>query len=490
MLQSLQTRLSLSHLLPIIFLIILVAFGFLHVVRTDAFIAPRVQQMMADATMIGEVLLSEKYDWGDRPLANLLVNRLQPKIPADLALLNSRGELLASNLTPEEVAIQQASAAPIVVSALNGTAGWVSIDVSDSPWKITTDVAVAVPVFDTQTSASQPKVIGVVYTSQRADVFMRRLATLRWSALLYPIGAGILLAVALAFFLSRALALPLLRLADKMEGLDIAQPPQPINEAGPKEFRALAAHFNSMTQKLHDLSTARRQLISSIVHELGRPIGSIGLASQYLERYAADDPEISAQLLNDISDQAEHMRILLDDLVVLARGAEVKLTVDVQLVDIRPILDKQIELLTHKASAKQLKVVCTIQPDLPVVPVDPIRFTQIISNLLDNAYKYTPANGQISLSASIETRNQQSMFVVSVCDNGPGIELAEQAKVFQLFYRSPTQSRVQQGLGIGLSLSRQLAEAQGGTLELESRPGSGCKFTLSFPLDSSLVSSR
>lgn len=94
MLQSLQTRLSLSHLLPIIFLIILVAFGFLHVARTDAFIAPRVQQMMADATMIGEVLLSEEYDWSNRSLANLLVKRLQPKVPADLALLDSHGELL------------------------------------------------------------------------------------------------------------------------------------------------------------------------------------------------------------------------------------------------------------------------------------------------------------------------------------------------------------------------------------------------------------
>ena len=161
---------------------------------------------------------------------------------------------------------------------------------------------------------------------------------------------------------------------------------------------------------------------------------------------------------------------------------------DVRRVRVTPILNKQIELLVLKCATKQISVSHTIQPDLPPVPVDPLRFTQIISNLLDNANKYTSVGGKILFSARIEHCKHQSRLVICVADNGPGISSEEQEKIFKLFYRSPNQAHFPQGMGIGLALSRQLAEAQGGQLVVESQPGKGSKFFLSFPLASCLLS--
>ncbi|HRJ42959.1 MAG TPA: ATP-binding protein, partial [Caldilineaceae bacterium] len=118
----------------------------------------------------------------------------------------------------------------------------------------------------------------------------------------------------------------------------------------------------------------------------------------------------------------------------------------------------------------------------PRLWVDPVRISQILGNLLDNAYKYTPAGGQVVISTAQEGAGDDVPVVVRVRDTGPGIDPADRENIFQFFYRSPNQTRVQEGMGIGLALARRLAEAHGGTLTLAEGDRSGAEFVLRLPI--------
>jgi signal transduction histidine kinase len=119
----------------------------------------------------------------------------------------------------------------------------------------------------------------------------------------------------------------------------------------------------------------------------------------------------------------------------------------------------------------------TVPGDLPVVTIDPDRLAPAIGNLLSNAIKYTPAGGNVEVTAGA---TQQEVWI-TVADTGPGIAPEEQASVFEAFYRSDRERRFPQGLGLGLTIARDLVIAHGGTLELESKPGEGSRFTVRLP---------
>jgi signal transduction histidine kinase len=119
-------------------------------------------------------------------------------------------------------------------------------------------------------------------------------------------------------------------------------------------------------------------------------------------------------------------------------------------------------------------------PDsLPALEVDPDRLGQALGNLLSNAVKYTPSGGAISVQASAEEEG----IWIRVSDSGPGITLEEQALIFKPLYRRQADRRFPQGMGLGLSIARDLAMAHGGRLDLESTPGEGSQFTLWIPRD-------
>jgi signal transduction histidine kinase len=115
-----------------------------------------------------------------------------------------------------------------------------------------------------------------------------------------------------------------------------------------------------------------------------------------------------------------------------------------------------------------------ISPSLPVILMDPDRMAQALGNLVSNAIKFTPSGGQISITANVAT----GQFIMQVADSGPGISPQEQEKIFQPFYRGSHGRRVIEGMGLGLSIARDIVVAHGGEIELESTPGDGSRFTV------------
>ena len=115
---------------------------------------------------------------------------------------------------------------------------------------------------------------------------------------------------------------------------------------------------------------------------------------------------------------------------------------------------------------------------MPIIEGDPHRLGQIVGNLLHNACKYTSEQGKITVTTT--TENQRVVLCVS--DTGPGIVPGEEERIFEFFYRNPALRKIHQGMGIGLAVARQLAEAHGGTLTVAQKPGSGATFCLRLPL--------
>jgi signal transduction histidine kinase len=143
-----------------------------------------------------------------------------------------------------------------------------------------------------------------------------------------------------------------------------------------------------------------------------------------------------------------------------------------------------------------------IPPDLPTLNLDPDRLARAIGNLLSNAIKYTPAGGTVSITAGVNAADANStnaadanstnaahanaasanIVWIQVSDSGPGIIPAEQEQVFKPFFRSQQARRFPQGLGLGLTIARDLVEAHGGRLDLVSNPGEGSRFTIHLPI--------
>ena len=217
--------------------------------------------------------------------------------------------------------------------------------------------------------------------------------------------------------------------------------------------------------------------MANLVHEIGRPLGALRSAIHALRGGASNDPEIRDELLSGMEEEVKRMQPLSDDLAQLHGQVLGTLELDRQSIDLSNWLPSILFPWRAAALDNGLEWLAAIPNDLPTIEADPDRFAQAIGNLLSNAIKYTPKEGKVKVTAGASKLDTW----IEVADSGPGIVLSEQDQVFEPFFRSRQERRFPQGLGLGLTIARDLVEAHGGTLELESRPGEGSRFTIHLP---------
>jgi signal transduction histidine kinase len=235
-----------------------------------------------------------------------------------------------------------------------------------------------------------------------------------------------------------------------------------------------------MGARLVELESSRRALLTGIVHELSRPLGAIKAAAQTIHN--SSDPQLVVDLAKGIDDQVDQMRLQVEDLALLSELEYHGLRMTFEPVDIGELVEGRCRQAAANASDRAIDFTWSVSPSLPLIVGDPNRIALIIDNLVHNALKYTSASGVVHVEAAGQPADEPTAVVIRVSDNGPGIAQAEQDRIFQLFYRSPAQQRRHQGMGIGLSLARQLAEGHGGTLTVRSEEGRGATFILRLPL--------
>ena len=237
------------------------------------------------------------------------------------------------------------------------------------------------------------------------------------------------------------------------------------------ELKAYAAALSAADRRKNDF-------IAMLGHELRNPVMAFRAGLQLLERQK--DPEKSAQIHARMEVQAHHLSRLIEDLLDVARIDQGKISLQRERVTVQSIIDSAVDTSRPKIDAGRHDLTV----DVPGSPIwldgDFTRLSQVVSNLLTNAAKYTPSGGRIEVSANrVEDRVR-----IDVADNGVGVPQDMQVRVFDLFTQSKgPDDRSREGLGIGLALVRQLVEMHEGAVELESAgAGAGSRFTVWFPV--------
>ena len=301
------------------------------------------------------------------------------------------------------------------------------------------------------------------------------LAAINRALLLAAVVAG-LAAVLLTAGLSRRILGPVSTLtaaARRMERGDLSQR---VEVQSNDEIGELARAFNAMADGLTRLEDLRRSMVSDVAHELRTPLSNI---RGYLEALQDGIVEPKREVIDSLHEEAMLLNRLVDDLQELALAEAGRLKLECQSVAPADLVNKATDAARAQAAAKGITLLTDLQEDLPLVQADPQRIEQVLGNLLSNALSHTLSGGEVVVAAQA----RESEVELSVSDTGEGILPEHLPYIFERFYRADkSRSRATGGTGLGLAIARQLVEAHGGQIEVESEVGQGTVFTFTLPV--------
>jgi signal transduction histidine kinase len=470
MLNTLRRRLVVSHVLPLLIIIPLIGLALVYALESRVLLPNLSSELVGQAALIAEIASDHADIWNNPSSAQVLVARIAPRLKARLVLLDSGGRLLASSDPADIERLGQPLAYRGLAQALTGQTS-VHTDYSQS---IGAEVAnVLVPV-----AGPDKQVVGIVYLTHRLGNVYKWFLRLRYLTA-GVLASGLLLGVVVGWLLALNLERPLQHMTQAIYRLANGPPWILVpEEQGPEEIRLLSHAFNTLVGRLHLLEQNRRQLLANLVHEVGRPIGALHSAIQALVGGADEEISLRRELLGGMDEQLASLRRLLDDLTRFYDQAEGTLEIKRRPVALGEWLLHALAPWEAAAQQKGLIWEANISSELPILDIDPDQLDQALGNLLNNAIKYTPAGGTVSIAVDV----RDNMARIQVRDTGVGITPEEQVRVFDPFYRGQTGRRFPQGMGLGLSIARDLIIAHSGRLDVDSTPAQGSCFTLSLPL--------
>lgn len=237
---------------------------------------------------------------------------------------------------------------------------------------------------------------------------------------------------------------------------------------------------------LHDiterkkLEAMRTEFVTNVSHELRTPLTSIRGFVETLLSGTVEDPGTTLRFLNIISQETERITGLLDELLNLSKIEERRVVHRWQQVQLLENISRVTDMFLHRTQEKNIELTVQAPPNMPTVYGDPDMLTQVLINLVDNAIKYTPDGGKITVRALVEEKDIR----LEVEDTGVGIPPESLPRVFERFYRvDKARSRELGGIGIGLAIVKHIIKAHGGKINAESKVGKGSIFSLTLPIE-------
>jgi signal transduction histidine kinase len=248
-----------------------------------------------------------------------------------------------------------------------------------------------------------------------------------------------------------------------------------LDEWGPSDFHSLARAFNAMVTRLETNDAQRRNLLADVTHELRTPLTVIqgNLEAMIDGVYPADEPHLKSLL-----EESQMLSRLIEDLRILSLSESGTLQLRKEPTNLYFLVNETLSVFKAQADAKNIKFDVASSPDIPFLDIDPERIRQVISNLIANAMRYTPDGGMVGVRLEIIPDGNQGQVLVTVTDNGPGIAPDDLPHIFDRFYKT----RDSGGMGLGLSIAKNLVEAHGGVIRAESEPGKGSIIRFSLPV--------
>lgn len=254
------------------------------------------------------------------------------------------------------------------------------------------------------------------------------------------------------------------------------------------DHAAIAVANAQLYAAVQRANETKSEFVSFVAHELKTPMTSIrGYADLLAKGAVGPINEHQAQFLQVIRSNVERMARLVADLSDISRIEAGKLELNFRKVDFRAVVEEVVRSLQQQVEAKNQTLTVAMPDDLPPVWGDRVRLAQILTNLVSNAHKYTPAGGHIRVEVSVEANPQPGgpaqVLHVAVADDGLGISEEDQRKIFQKFFRSEDrQAREAPGTGLGLHITKNLVELHGGQIWFESQLGQGTTFHFTVPV--------
>lgn len=465
--RSLRGRFILSHLLPILLVVPLVTVILLYLLETQILLAEMSEDITEKANLIAETVNGRPELLQNTAQAESFIAGVSIYVDEGVLLISAQGDVVASTETsPGEPVAEEVDLSGLDTAVSGDRSLVITYGLSEQ------QAIVLVPVRNINQQLIG--IVGVTDTLAGAASQISRLRFLVLAGLLLELLLGIVIGVVMAHRLGK----PIIRTAAAVVDIADGRKIDPVPIEGPTEVRELGQAVNILSERLRLLEETRRRSLANIVHELGRPLGAIRSAVYVLRHGADEDPQVREELLGGIEESIENMQPLLDDLSLLHGQVQGTIQLNRRPVVISDWLPPLLLPWRAVAQEKGLQWQTGIPLNLPTLNIDPDRLAQVVGNLLSNAVKYTPEEGAVFVSAAATA----SELLIRIKDTGPGIRPEEQERIFEPFYRSQEQRRFPQGLGLGLTIARDLVEAHDGRIELDSSPDSGSSFTIHLPL--------
>jgi two-component system phosphate regulon sensor histidine kinase PhoR len=236
--------------------------------------------------------------------------------------------------------------------------------------------------------------------------------------------------------------------------------------------------FHDITE-LRRLEQIRQGFVANVSHELRTPLSNIKGYAETLLGGAIRDEANSKEFIDIIYRESERLSKIIDDLLDISRMESGKVKMVFLPVEAGPAIKKAMDVLKNSAAGKSINIELSIPVNLPRMLADEGRFTQVLLNLLDNAIKYTPERGNISIVAS----KKDNFLQIEVADTGAGIPEKDIPRIFERFYRvDKARSRELGGTGLGLSIVKHIVQSHGGEVWVKSVLGKGSTFSFTVPI--------
>jgi signal transduction histidine kinase len=409
--------------------------------------APMLRTHMMDSMMPGQMgrgMMGSSGQPGEPPMMSMKPDRIILLDPTGLIIADSYGEQAGQPFAGEA---QQGAGAPVIVA--DQQVGMVLVGSMIEP--------------------------GLNPVSQN---FLR---SVNWALLVSTVTAGVI-ALGLGSFFFFHITAPIRELTGAAEAVAGGDLKQQVTVRSQDELGRLAQAFNTMTASMNRNETLRRQMVADIAHELRTPLS---LVQGSLEAILDGLYELNQENIASVHEETLVLTRLVKDLRDLAQAEAGQLPLERETLTVSELVHRSVELFQAEATERQVTLITSVAPNLPSFSGDRQRLNQVLVNLLSNALRHILAGGKITVSAGLATRQEEDSpqaLLISVTDTGQGIPPEDLPYVFERFYRSDkSRARGSGGSGLGLAIARQLIEAHGGRIWVESEVERGSVFSFTLP---------